>query len=83
MAITIVTQGEVVEKTSKEYTRADGNKTVYYNVKIGDRDKCESQVLSVPAEVFNACKEKEVIKLKGSCGGFGSEKWFSFNEIIK
>lgn len=77
MSLVIVTQGKVISKWSNE-----SNGKTYYNLKIGDVKECESQTIGVPADVFNAVKEGQDVKLKGSCGGL-NPKWWSFRELLK
>ena len=83
MSLVILTQSEVIEKSVKDYTRPDGTVTQFYNVKLGNREKCESQTISVPKDLYLQLKEGETVKLKGLCGGVGNEKWFSFKELVK
>lgn len=82
MSLIILTQGEVLEKSVRDYTRNDGTVVQYYNIRLGDRNKCESQGLSVPKEVFNQIKEGDNVQLKGVAGGVGRDRWWAFNEVV-
>lgn len=83
MSLVIVTQAKVIEKIEKPYTRQDGTTTTYYNLKLGDFARCESQTISVDKSIYDQVSEGQDIKLKGLAGGVGNSKWFSFNELIK
>lgn len=83
MSLSIVSQAEVIEKSSRDYKKDDGTIITYYNLKLGDRKVCESQTVSVSKELFDQVKEGETVKLKGLVGGVGNDKWFSFKELLK
>ena len=83
MSLIIVTQGKVVSKNCKDYTKDDGTTTTYYNLKIGNVETCDSQVISVPEEVYNKVNESDQVQLKGVAGGIGKNKWWDFKELIK
>lgn len=82
MSLIILTQGEVIEKSVKDFTKNDGTVIQYYNIRLGDRKSCECQGISVPKDVFNAVKEGENIQLKGVAGGIGNNRWWAFKELV-
>lgn len=82
MSLVILTQGEVIEKSVRDYTRSDGTVTQYYNIRIGDRNLCDSQGITVPQDLFNAVKEGDHVQLKGVAGGIGRDKWWDFKELV-
>lgn len=83
MSLVILTRGKVIEKKFKDYEKQDGTKIRYYNIKIGNPDKCESQTITVDKDIYEAVKEGEEIKLEGLCGGINKDMWYSFKKLLK
>lgn len=82
MAIPIQTKVKVLTKYVNDYTKQNGEIVHYYNLQfISPNGRVET--LPVNEEVFNSVEPDKEYQLGGQCGGMGSQKWFTFNKVVK
>lgn len=77
----IVTQALVMDKDSKQGKDRNGFDVTYYNVKLGDPDKCESQLIGVPKEVYDQVEVNKINRFAGQFGGLKT-KWWKFDKWL-
>lgn len=82
MSIPIQTKIKVLTKYVNDYTKQDGSIVHFYNLQfISDSGRVET--LPCTEEVFNKVEPDNEYQLGGKCGGMGSQRWFSFDKVVK
>ena len=77
----IVTQALVMDKSVSNGKDRNGFDCTWYNVKLGDPDKCESQLIGVPQEVYDKVEVGKINRFGGSFGGLKT-KWWKFDKHL-
>lgn len=77
----IVTQAEVIDKNTNSGKDRNGFDVTYYNLKLADREKCETQLIGVPADVYEQVEVGKIYRFGGSFGGLKT-KWWKFDQFL-
>lgn len=77
----IVTEAKVVDKYVTNGKDRNGFDCTWYNVKLGDPETCESQIIGVPQDVYEKTEVDKVNRYAGSFGGLKT-KWWKFDKHL-